>query len=333
MASFSRMYLWRNRALYLTPQLVQAKDFVAGSDQLIVCLDGHITRSFPNHPDVHCRTSLLRAGAKIPQMSVTNHWSRLAICHLNSLAQDFYATRSQMQLEVNGDYFNHQNETEIIRQLNRVFDEDLATDDTAQVLDDLIIAKHLKQTRFQRIDPRIESVKACIEDNIRENLVNADLAKSLNMSESRLVKLFRQQMGIPLTRFRIHFRVHVGLLYITLGYSVTQAALSTGFSSTAHFSRCFSDVFGVPPSSEFLHPPFLEVKLGQDTLAALQRRAQSDSMLGKYVQRYQQAHGLGTTLSPKSPIATESTLKTTLKTNPEATLKVLPKVRAQPAGA
>ena len=317
MTAFSRMYMWRTRGLYITPHLIQAKDFVAGSDQLVICLDGYIRRTFNNHEDILCRTSLLRAGAKIPQKSVHNQWTRLAIFHLDPMAQDFYATRSQMQLDVNGDFFHHQDEDTIIKTLNHVYDENLSAEHTQHLLKSIAIPPHLKNKVFRAADPRIKKIITIIGDNIRENILNADLAKQLNLSESRLVKLFRQQVGIPLTRYRIRYRVHAGLLYLTLGYSVTQAALSTGFASTAHFSRCFSDIFGVPPSSEFLHPPFLEVKLGQDIIEVVKLRSTKDRTLMRHLNKHltSSKEASATTPSAKQIEKSELTPQATLESD------------------
>jgi len=279
MSTLSKMYLWRDQGLFLTACPTETKTFIAGSDQLFVCLEGTMTRHFPGKKPVTFRSSLVKAGAKITMETIEANWQKLAILHLRPAHQDYFACREQMLANTEGTYFHHCKETELIDSLNAVFDQNFSPAQTQQLLRPFVFASATHSKTFKKFDARILAVKQYLEENIRSNLKIRALAERMHLSESRLVKLFRQQLGVPITRYRIQYRVHVGLVYITLGYSVTEAAMGSGFANTAHFSRCFSEVFGVPPSSNYLQPPFLEVKLDPEIVALIRQRANQEATL------------------------------------------------------
>ena len=94
----------------------------------------------------------------------------------------------------------------------------------------------------------------------------------MHLSESRLVKLFKQEIGIPITRYRLRYRVAVGAIYLAQGHSVTEAALAAGFASTAHFSKCFTAIIGIQPSTAFLNAAPLKVDIADEVLMAVMPR-------------------------------------------------------------
>jgi AraC-like DNA-binding protein len=73
----------------------------------------------------------------------------------------------------------------------------------------------------------------------------ADLAKSIHISESRLLHLFKSSMGISLRRYLLWLRVRSAVLHITQGGSFSDAAYAAGFSDAAHLTRTFKDMFGI----------------------------------------------------------------------------------------
>lgn len=75
-----------------------------------------------------------------------------------------------------------------------------------------------------------------------------DLALRVHLSPSRLLHLFKAEIGIPFRRFRLWNRLrHVSRVFASRS-SMTEAALDSGFSSAAHFSAAFKDTFGIAPS-------------------------------------------------------------------------------------
>lgn len=75
------------------------------------------------------------------------------------------------------------------------------------------------------------------------------LTNLVNLSESRLSHLFKEQTGIPVRRYILWVRLMSALKHVVLGQSMTNAALNAGFSDSAHFTRTFRKMFGVFPST------------------------------------------------------------------------------------
>ncbi|WP_317930041.1 AraC family transcriptional regulator [Halioxenophilus sp. WMMB6] len=269
MSAIAKLYIWRNRGLFLGTREMPARDFTTGSDQLIVCLKGTMTRRFPGGKTVAFRSVLLRAGTKVPMQQVTASGTIIAICHLDPVGQDYHAVAQKMAITIENNAFHHQDEDLIIQELSRIVRNDMGDSEAYHCLDNLLLPAPLQRQTFIQFDPRVVRVLRHIETTVRDNIEIAQLAEQVFLSESRLVKLFKNQVGIPITRYRIRFRVYVGLIYLSLGFSVTDSALAAGFSSTAHFSKCFSAILGIPPSSNLLQPPFMEVVLAEEIVAAI----------------------------------------------------------------
>ena len=75
------------------------------------------------------------------------------------------------------------------------------------------------------------------------------LAMSVDLSVSRLQHLFRDQLGITLTDYARWQRIKRAGLSLQHGHSLTEAAHFGGFADSAHFSRTFRAMFGLPPSA------------------------------------------------------------------------------------
>ena len=75
------------------------------------------------------------------------------------------------------------------------------------------------------------------------------LAAHVELSVSRLQHLFREQLGITLTEYARWQRIKRAGLSLQHGYSLTEAAHFGGFADSAHFSRTFRAMFGLPPSA------------------------------------------------------------------------------------
>lgn len=108
-------------------------------------------------------------------------------------------------------------------------------------------------SKNQLKDERIINVM----NHIKANVVNQSirlhhLTEIACLSESRLHHLFKQEVGISIRKYILWCRVQESLKKILTGYNITESAHLAGFSDSAHFSRSFSNMFGLPPSDIFL---------------------------------------------------------------------------------
>lgn len=98
------------------------------------------------------------------------------------------------------------------------------------------------------IDPRIVRVIALIKSAPNDNHPIEQLATAVNLSVPRLVQLFKQQIGVPIRRYRQWHRLYVTAVRVARGCSLTEAALQAGFTDSSHFSHTFCSILGMKPS-------------------------------------------------------------------------------------
>jgi AraC-like DNA-binding protein len=99
-----------------------------------------------------------------------------------------------------------------------------------------------------RIDRRVEGVLRIVEASPGHRSSLSELAERVALSPSRLGALFRRDIGIPLRRYLLWLRLIDAVETILDGRTLTEAAHDSGFSDSAHLSRTFRRMFGMPPS-------------------------------------------------------------------------------------
>lgn len=96
--------------------------------------------------------------------------------------------------------------------------------------------------------PRIEKALSLIHHAQGKELTLGQLADQVFLSESRLSHLFKDEVGIPIQRYLLWYKVMQTAFNIGHGMSLTEAAEAAGFADSAHFSRSFRAMFGITPS-------------------------------------------------------------------------------------
>jgi AraC-like DNA-binding protein len=108
----------------------------------------------------------------------------------------------------------------------------------------------IDHTMVTEMDNRIQNVIKYIKNNLEYGQFKSDtLAESIFLSTSRFSHLFKEQVGLPLRRYILWCRIRKALEALLNGQNFTKSAHAAGFSDSAHFSRTFSEMFGVSPSS------------------------------------------------------------------------------------
>lgn len=112
----------------------------------------------------------------------------------------------------------------------------------------IIHALSISGVRPREIDPRIREVLTSLKENVLSPPSAAELAEKVNLSEGRLIHLFTEQMGLPMRRYTLWLRLRDAFLTLAEGASLTEAAHRAGFADSAHMTRTFRGMFGIPPS-------------------------------------------------------------------------------------
>ncbi|PJZ51744.1 helix-turn-helix domain-containing protein [Leptospira adleri] len=112
-----------------------------------------------------------------------------------------------------------------------------------------ILSELKKDTsRSEERDPRIDNVVRKLNESVPEIVSLEELTKSTGLSESRLMHLFKDEVGIPMRKYIQWLRIKACVLSLSRGNSLTVASHEAGFADQAHMSRTFREMFGLKPS-------------------------------------------------------------------------------------
>ena len=103
--------------------------------------------------------------------------------------------------------------------------------------------------RAPALDPRVLQTAQRLQEGLCDPPPMQALAEEVGLSESRLMHLFKAEVGIPVRRFRAWARMRSVTQNVARGDSLTMAALASGFADSAHMSHAFRSMFGIAAST------------------------------------------------------------------------------------
>jgi transcriptional regulator GlxA family with amidase domain len=99
--------------------------------------------------------------------------------------------------------------------------------------------------------PRLVDAVTLMESNTEEPLTLDEVAKYVGISRRQLERLFNRYLHCAPSRYYLELRLsRARLLLLQTSIPVIDIAISCGFPTAPHFSRCYSDLYGKPPSNE-----------------------------------------------------------------------------------
>lgn len=105
---------------------------------------------------------------------------------------------------------------------------------------------HLKLGYCQ---PKLTEAVMLMEANIEEPISLEELSALVGLSRRQLERLFQKYLKCVPTRYYMELRLkQARLLLLQSNKPVVDVALACGFVSATHFSKCYRDFFGIPPS-------------------------------------------------------------------------------------
>jgi AraC-like DNA-binding protein len=94
---------------------------------------------------------------------------------------------------------------------------------------------------------RNKLIQDYLKSNYTENVLLSELAEQVNLSPFHLVRVFRNQVGVPPHEYQTQLRIAHAKRLIQSGCSISQAALETGFFDQSHLTRNFKRIVGITP--------------------------------------------------------------------------------------
>ncbi|MDP2311627.1 MAG: AraC family transcriptional regulator [Pseudomonadota bacterium] len=98
-------------------------------------------------------------------------------------------------------------------------------------------------------DPRVRQMMVWAAGQLQHPVSLVDAARLVGLSSSRARHLFVEQTGLAFRSWFLWTRLKRALEVYAAGASLTDAALTAGFTDSAHFSRTFRSMFGITAAS------------------------------------------------------------------------------------
>ncbi|HLI11572.1 MAG TPA: GlxA family transcriptional regulator [Alphaproteobacteria bacterium] len=98
---------------------------------------------------------------------------------------------------------------------------------------------------------KIIDAASLMEANVEEPLSLDVVAARIGLSRRHLERLFKQHLNCRPARYYLELRLaRARQLLLQTNMSIMDVTVSCGFQSPPHFSKCYKDLFGHPPSAE-----------------------------------------------------------------------------------
>ncbi len=133
---------------------------------------------------------------------------------------------------------------------------DLATDVAEEFLVERIRGRNDRQRLPLRLQlgasqPKLAEAVAFMEANIEELISLDEIVSHVGLSRRQLERLFQKYLHYVPTQYYMRLRLmHARQLLLQTNMSIVDIAFASGFVSTPHFSKCYREHFGIPPSDE-----------------------------------------------------------------------------------
>lgn len=99
--------------------------------------------------------------------------------------------------------------------------------------------------------PKLQEIVALMEANLEEPIELDNLAEYADLSRRQLERLFQKYLHCTPSRYYLRLRlVRARQLLKQTSLSIIELAYVCGFVSTPHFSKCYREYFGIPPTEE-----------------------------------------------------------------------------------
>lgn len=124
------------------------------------------------------------------------------------------------------------------------------------------------------MDPRIARITEKIKQNPAYNYTAEECADEAELSFSRFLHLFRDEVGVTFRKFRAWKRARNLLYHVNRTSTLTDIALEIGYPDSTHFSHSIRQIYGLRPTEIFAGSRRLAILL-QDSARIRCRRSPS----------------------------------------------------------
>jgi AraC-like DNA-binding protein len=124
-------------------------------------------------------------------------------------------------------------------------------------LDEFILGARMP---VRQLECRVAAVVNRIKRNPSDSVNAEDYAQQVDLSFSRFLHLFKEEVGTTFRRFRAWKRARNFMCYVNANRNLTDIALETGYPDSSHFSHTVRRYWGLTPK---------DIMAGSRTLAVI----------------------------------------------------------------
>jgi len=235
-----QLYSWGARALFIGPALGLSPHRNAVA-VVAVGLEAPFALSWNTHDYRRCRSALIPPNT-LQHFRETS--GDLGFLYVDASSNDYEQLRASATKKGVRSHLDLRCEQFLIDRLNR-----LRTDGAAGWRDIRAeLETLLKGDTSRMTDARVVQSLQLIHENPATRLSLTTLARHAKLSPSRFAALFKQATGVPVRRYKLWVAMGAAVRSMQRGASLTEASMDAGFSSPAHFSSAYRQMFGMEPS-------------------------------------------------------------------------------------
>lgn len=240
----NHLYLWDGMLLYLMQGQHHNDWHSHYAASLIICPDQSFTLE-TRHQSQQCQLALLppntenRIDVEGRLLVVMIDADSATYAPLTTLTRDNVWTLAD--LSAHG---------KISTTINKLFAQAPEPAEAERTVHDIIEALSGTRPEPQRhtLDTRIQHVLTRIRDALPEEIPAETLAEEHGLSKSRLLHLFKEQLGLPMGQYLLWRRLYESVRLWGEGMSMTEAAHAAGFYDQPHYTRTMRRMLDVTPS-------------------------------------------------------------------------------------
>ncbi len=246
LARQSAVFVWTDRALFVGDR---SETSLHSHHALEICValdDLGVDMSAPGGPELHgVPGAMVRAGAS-HQLAIPG--PKVAVLYLDPQSE----VAAALQSWLSPDDIRGLPEA-VMRDLRGSFRLLLESRDAglleAESACGALIASFTKEAPRPTLHWRVRKAMERIDSDLDDPPSLETLANDIGVSPSRLRHVFKEQTGLPISRYVLWMRLRAALLEALEGASMAESAQEAGFSDAAHFTRTCRQMFGLPPTA------------------------------------------------------------------------------------
>lgn len=130
----------------------------------------------------------------------------------------------------------------------RPLSEELAVNALEEII--LLLSKYQREKEQAVLDPRIQEIVQFLTEHYAQHIQLSDLAQRVCLSPSRLMHLFKEQVGRSITDILQKHRLkQAARLLLSTNKTILEICTEVGFNSPAFFTRKFISFYGTSPGT------------------------------------------------------------------------------------